>query len=119
MENTIEEMERLGANRANITAVLGPTISQQNYEVGPEFPSAFLDQDKQNARYFVPSQNADHHMFDLTGYIVDRLKRANVNANAVNRCTYAEEENFYSYRRTTHRGENDYGRQLSALTISS
>ncbi len=118
MENTISRMEELGAQRGNITAVLGPTISQANYEVGPDFPAPFAQQNEDNLQFFSPSEKPGHHMFDLTGYIVHRLKDAGVSGSAVNRCTYGEEENFYSYRRTTHRGENDYGRQLSAIVLT-
>ena len=117
LENTIAEMEKHGAARRNISAILGPTISQENYEVGPAFPDPFLEQSSDAKRYFIPSQKAEHFMFDLTGYIVDRLLKTGVNAGAVERCTYAEEDNFYSYRRTTHRGERDYGRQLSAIVL--
>jgi YfiH family protein len=119
MESTIAQMETLGAKRKNITAVLGPCISQENYEVGPDFPEPFLELDSANKRYFVPSKKPDHHMFDLTGYIVDRLAKTDVQSGTVARCTYAEEDNFYSYRRTTHRNEPDYGRQLSAIVLQA
>ena len=119
MESTIAQMETLGATSQNITAVLGPCISQKNYEVGPDFPMPFLELDASNERYFIPSTKPDHHMFDLTGYIVDRLAKAGVNSSTVHRCTYAEEDKFYSYRRTTHRGELDYGRQLSTIVLQA
>jgi YfiH family protein len=119
MENTIAQMETLGAKRKNTVAILGPCISQENYEVGPDFPNPFLQLDAENARYFVPSKKTDHHMFDLTGYIVDRLAKTGVQSGTVARCTYAEEDNFYSYRRTTHRNEPDYGRQLSAIVLQA
>jgi len=119
MENTIAQMEHLGAKKQNITAILGPSISQKNYEVGPNFPTPFLELDSQNQSYFTPSEKADHHMFDLTGYIVDRLAQTGVKSGTVNRCTYAEEDKFYSYRRTTHRSEADYGRQLSAIVLQA
>lgn len=118
LENTIKTMEDLGAKRENIIAVLGPSISQANYEVGPEFLDFFIGVSAMNLRWFEPSENSDHSMFDLWGYTLDRLKRAGVQAHCVNRCTYGEEENFYSYRRTTHRKEADYGRQLSALMLT-
>ena len=119
LEATIKAMEEAGADRTSITAILGPTISQENYEVGPGFPAPFLEAGKENARFFIPSQKPKHHMFDLTGYIVERLLAAGVKASAVNRCTYAEEDNFFSYRRTTHRKEGDYGRQLSAIILNN
>lgn len=118
LENTVASMVQKGADTARITAVLGPTISQQNYEVGPEFPRAFLDHSADNARFFRPSVESGHFMFDLTGYIVHRLTESGVSATAVNRCTYAENDNFYSYRRTTHNNEPDYGRQLSAIVLT-
>ena len=80
--------------------MLGPSISPANYEVGPEFVARFVEADADNARYFTPSQNAGHAMFDLNRYTVDRLRRAGVTAEGLDRCTYAEEDLFYSYRRT-------------------
>lgn len=117
LESTIEAMEGLGARRDRIVAVLGPSISQANYEVGTEFVERFSAADRGNAAYFAPSRNAGHAMFDLNTYTVDRLKKAGVQAEALYRCTYAEEELFYSYRRTTHRNEPDYGRHVSAIVL--
>ena len=117
LENTIDAMEALGARRARIVAVLGPSISQPNYEVGPEFVERFVADDADNARWFAPAERPGHAMFDLNGYTVERLGRAGVRAGALNRCTYAEEDLFYSFRRTTHRKEADYGRQISAIVM--
>ena len=117
LENTIDAMEALGAQRARIVAVLGPSISQPNYEVGPEFVERFVADDADNARWFAPAERPGHAMFDLNGYTVERLGRAGVQAGALNRCTYAEEDLFYSFRRTTHRKEADYGRQISAIVM--
>ena len=117
LESTIAAMETLGAKRQDIKAVLGPSISQQNYEVGPEFVASFVSVDKGNARWFAPSMKAGHSMFDLWGYTLSRLDAAGIDASCVNRCTYADETSFYSYRRTTHRQEPDYGRQMSAIMI--
>ncbi|AWC22959.1 Laccase domain protein YfiH [Aminobacter sp. MSH1] len=117
LENTVTAMEGLGARRERILAVLGPSISAANYEVGPEFVARFTEADGDNARYFAPTENPGHSMFDLNLYTVDRLRRAGVTAEALNRCTYAEEDLFYSYRRTTHRKEADYGRQISAIAL--
>ncbi|EFL91012.1 peptidoglycan editing factor PgeF [Ahrensia sp. R2A130] len=119
MEATIEAMEKLGAKRDSIRAVLGPTIGPKNYEVGPEFPTPFLQEDTDNARFFRPSENDGHHMFDLPAYIVARLNRAGVEGSSVGPCTYEDEAGFFSYRRTTHRAESDYGRQLSAIALHS
>ena len=117
IENTIAAMEKLGANRADTKAVLGPSISQANYEVGPEFAATFKSVDASNSRWFIPSLKARHSMFDLWGYTLARLEAAGVDASCQNRCTYADEANFYSYRRTTHRQEPDYGRQMSAIML--
>lgn len=117
LENTITAMEGLGARRERIVAVLGPSISAANYEVGPEFIARFTEHDAGNAQYFAASQTPGHAMFDLNRYTVDRLRRAGVVADMLGRCTYAEEELFYSYRRTTHRKEADYGRQISAIAL--
>jgi len=117
LESTIEAMERLGASRNRIVAVLGPSISQASYEVGPEFVERFVADYPGNYRYFKAGDRPDHAWFDLNDYTVDRLTKAGVTAEALGRCTYAEEDLFYSYRRTTHRKEADYGRQISAIMI--
>lgn len=117
LENTIVAMEGLGARRERILAVLGPSIGPANYEVGPEFVARFVDADAGNAAYFAPSAKDGHAMFDLNRYTVDRLRKAGVTAEGLDRCTYAEGDLFYSYRRTTHRGEPDYGRQVSAIVL--
>ncbi|UVK51087.1 peptidoglycan editing factor PgeF [Mesorhizobium sp. AR02] len=119
LENTIAAMESLGARRENIVAVLGPSIGPDNYEVGPEFVARFVEADAENIGYFAPSATSGHAMFDLASYTVDRLARAGVTAEGLGRCTYAEEDLFYSYRRTTHRGESDYGRQVSAIVLEN
>lgn len=117
LEATVEAMEGLGARRERIKATLGPSITQANYEVGPEFVARFAAADSRNARYFAPAARAGHAMFDLNAYTVDRLAALGVTAGSLGRCTYAEEDLFFSYRRTTHRGEPDYGRQISAIVL--
>ncbi len=117
LENTIETMISLGARRESIQAALGPSISQTNYEVGPEFHDRFIADDDSNHSYFVASGKADHYLFDLNTYSLDRLTRAGVQAEGLGRCTYAEEDLFYSYRRTTHRKQPDYGRQISVIAL--
>ncbi len=117
LENTIAAMESLGARRDRIVAVLGPSIGPQNYEVGPEFVARFVGADPGNATYFSPSAKPGHALFDLNRYTVERLKRAGVDAHALGRCTYADEDLFYSYRRGTHRGEPDYGRHVSSICL--
>jgi len=119
IEATIAAMEKLGAERSRIAAALGPTISQQNYEVGPEFVERFLAADVDNARFFTASERAGHAMFDLNGYIADRVQRAGILDFAdLGLCTYADPDRFYSYRRTTLRGEPDYGRHINAIALA-
>lgn len=119
MESTIAAMETLGASRDNIIAALGPSISQANYEVGQDFVDRFVADDAANSAYFIPSVKPGHAMFDLNTYTVDRLRRAGVKAEALYRCTYAEEDLFYSYRRTTHRKEPDYGRHVASIVLET
>ncbi|HRK25188.1 MAG TPA: laccase domain-containing protein, partial [Beijerinckiaceae bacterium] len=104
--------------RRRIVAVLGPTISARSYEVSAEFVANFIAAEAGNQRFFIPSARSGHAMFDLPGYIVMRLKRIGV-GTAVNLdiCTYLNEGRLFSYRRMTHRGEPDYGRQMSAIAI--
>jgi polyphenol oxidase len=117
-EATIAAMEKLGARRQDIVAALGPSISGVNYEVGAEFTERFTAQDAANARYFGPSTRAGHAMFDLPAYTIDRLVSAGVKAHWTGHCTYADDALFFSYRRTTHRNEADYGRQIAAISIT-
>jgi polyphenol oxidase len=115
LENTVAAMERLGARRARIVAVLGPSIGQPNYEVGPEFVARFVAADVSSDAFFAASTRPGHALFDLAGYALARLSRAGVGAVATGECTYAREDAFFSYRRATHRNEPDYGRQMSAI----
>ncbi|HSZ11696.1 MAG TPA: peptidoglycan editing factor PgeF [Rhizomicrobium sp.] len=119
LESALAAMEALGAQRNRIAAAIGPCISQENYEIGAEFREAFLSADSAHARFFVPSNRADHWRFDLEGLVAHRLAAAHVeNVALLSACTYAREAEFYSFRRATHRGEKDYGRQLSAILLT-
>ncbi len=119
IEATIAAMERLGADRKTMTAALGPTIRQPNYEVGPEFVERFLSADAANARFFAASQKSAHAMFDLAGYIGARVRRAGITQfEDLGLCTYAEPDRFFSYRRTTHNDETDYGRHINAIALA-
>ncbi|WP_349370624.1 peptidoglycan editing factor PgeF [Salinarimonas sp.] len=119
VEATVAAMERLGARRERIAAVLGPTISQPAYEVGAELRDAALAEDPAAERFFAPGAREGKLQFDLPGYIGARLARAGIGAaHDLARCTYAEEARFYSYRRATHRGEPDYGRLVSAIALT-
>jgi len=118
LEATIGAMEGLGAERARIVAVIGPTISQDNYEVGADFREQFLAADPANDRWFETPPGREKPHFDLPGFAADRLARAQAGTVVdLRRCTYAEEDLFFSYRRTTHRAEPDYGRLVSAIAL--
>ena len=118
LEATVEAMERLGADRSRIVAAAGPMIHQPNYEVGPDLVERFRADDKDNARFFTPGR-PDRSMFDLPGYVTARLKRIGLGgADNLAICTYGDPERFYSYRRTTHRREPDYGRHVNAIALS-
>lgn len=117
LENTIAAMEKLGAERSCISACLGPTISQRNYEVGPEFYAHFIEKDKKLSTYFKPSDRHDHFLYNLHAFITNCLEQSGVVAEDLDICTYEEDENYFSYRRTTHKNEKDYGRQLSVIKL--
>lgn len=116
LEATIDAMVDLGAKRDQIQAVIGPSISQRNYEVGPEFFEDFLMDDPGNARFFAQGQG-DRVQFDMQGYSLRRLREAGVEAEWTCHCTYEDENRFYSYRRTTHAKEADYGRLIASIVI--
>ena len=117
LEATVDAMETLGATRANITAVIGPTISQAAYEVGPEFFETFTDEDRDNARFFINGVNG-RYLFDLPAFGLSRLRAAGVgHAEWTRHCTYRDPARFFSYRRTTHAGEADYGRLISVIRL--
>ena len=117
LEATLDAMEALGASRPNITAVIGPTISQAAYEVGPEFVYGFTDDAPEAARFFAQG-TGDRALFDLPGYALWRLRAAGVgHAEWTRHCTYRDPARFYSYRRTTHAAEADYGRLISCIRL--
>lgn len=118
LDAAIERMEELGAKRERIFATVGPAISRDAYEVGEEFREAFLGEDDANARFFVDGPDGGKPHFDLPGYCLSRLRRAGIASSAwTGHCTYGNESLFFSYRRSTHRNEADYGRQISAIVI--
>jgi polyphenol oxidase len=117
LQATLTAMEGLGARRADIHAVIGPCISQAAYEVGPEFLQQFLDDDRANARYFSAGKG-DRVLFNLPAFGLAQLRAAGVGqADWTGHCTYADAERFFSYRRTTHLGEADYGRLISVIRL--
>lgn len=114
---TLAAMERLGARSSSMRAVVGPTISQRAYEVGPEFFETFRAEEAGFERHFAPGQGDRLH-FDLPGFVLARLREAGVAEAAwVGACTYSDPERFFSYRRSTHAGEPDYGRLISAIRL--
>jgi polyphenol oxidase len=117
-EATVTAMEQLGAARSQIRAALGPMIRQPNYEVGADLIDRFAAEDPASEPFFGPAARAGHAQFDLGGYIAARLRRCGVvEIEDVGLCTYADPSLFYSYRRATHRAENDYGRHVNAIAI--
>jgi polyphenol oxidase len=115
---TVMKMESLGAARANIVAVLGPTISKSAYEVGPEFIQRFIEASPENKSHFTDSVKKDHYMFDLPAYLTTRMKAFGIGTVVdCGLCTYTRKEEYFSFRRTTHAGEKDYGRQIAAITL--
>lgn len=119
LDSTLEQMERLGASRPAIRAALGPTIGKASYEVGPEFADRFHAADAANARWFAASVKPGKFMFDLPGYICARLRAAGCGfVEDLGLDTYADAERFYSYRRSVHRGEPDFGRLVAAIALT-
>lgn len=116
LEQTIDAMIALGAQRERITAVIGPCISQRNYEVGQDFLEKFLDEDPDHMRHFANGE-AGRYQFDLPGFGLARLRAAGVDAHWTGHCTYADPAAFYSYRRSCHEGQADYGRLISVIRL--
>lgn len=117
LESTIDAMEKLGADRSGIVAAIGPLIRQHSYEVGAEFVERFLDADAEYARFFLPGARDGHAMFDLAGLIRLRLENAGIlMIDDLGIDTYSDERCF-SYRRSVHRKEADYGRHVHAIAL--
>ena len=117
---TVAAMEKLGAERTRVAAAIGPCISQASYEVDALFRAGFTDADSDNARFFMPGDRAGYFRFDLEGYVAKRLADAGVvNIDKSSACTYARPADFFSFRRATHQGEKDYGREVSAIALTS
>ena len=117
LPQTVEAMIALGAKRENICAAIGPCISQRAYEVGPDFMDNFMDEDPDNARFFAQG-NGDKLQFDLPAFGLKSLRTAGITkAEWTRHCTYNDQERFYSYRRSVHQKEADYGRLIAVITI--
>ncbi len=120
LEATLAGMEDLGADRGRTVAVLGPTIGPDAYEVGPEFVERFVSLRAGDSRFFRPSERAGHSLFDLPTYIGHRLSQAGVGRFVdLALCTYSDPDRFFSYRRSVHRGEPDYGRLIAAIALQA
>ena len=119
IEATVETMEKLGAERSGIVAAIGPLIRQHSYEVGDEFVERFIEAGADNALFFIPGERKGHAMFDLAGFIRTRLENAGVlMIDDIGVDTYSDDR-FYSYRRSVHRNEPDYGRHVHAIALEA
>jgi polyphenol oxidase len=117
VEATVAAMEKLGARRERVRAAVGPCIGRDSYEVGPEFPAPFLKQDEANHAFFRAAPRAGHFLFDLAGYLTHRIGKAGVSVAATGHDTLTATDDFFSYRRNTLQGVQDYGRGLSAIAL--
>ena len=119
VEATVEAMAKLGAAPERMRAAIGPSISQGAYEVGEDFKSQFLAEDPESETFFVTDEGSGEPHFDLPGYVAERLARAGVGETFdLGLCTYFDETRLFSYRRSQHHGEDDYGRQISAIVLT-
>ena len=117
VEATVAEMERLGADRARIAAAVGPCIARRSYEVDEAFLRRFAEADPDHERFFALGREG-HHQFDLEGFVLSRLAASGLGRiEALGEDTYSQPDRFFSYRRATHRGEPDYGRQISLIAL--
>ena len=118
IESTVAGMERLGAERGRIAAAVGPCIARRSYEVDEAFLRRFIEAEPDDERFFSGGRDG-HHQFDLEGFVLSRLAAAGLaRVEALGEDTYSQPERFFSYRRATHRGEPDYGRQVSLIALS-
>jgi polyphenol oxidase len=118
LEATVEAMTTLGARPQRIRAALGPCIGPDAYEVGPEFEARFVETAASYAGFFRRPEPGARPYFDLPGFVLARLEAAGLDTvENCTRCTYGDEQGLFSYRRATHRGEGDYGRQVSAIVL--
>ena len=119
VEATVATMEELGAKRERTVAVIGPSISQRAYEVGADYRERFLAEEPGSEAFFVTDDSSGEPHFDLAGYVAERLSRAGVGTvSDLGLCTYCDETRLFSYRRSQHHGEEDYGRQISAIVLT-
>lgn len=120
LENTVTAMETLGASRANILTAIGPSIGAKSYEVSDDFYEKFLQESEDYTQYFWAGRDEHHHQFDLPHFVKAQLELCGVKKIWLSdKDTYADESLFFSYRRSTHKNEADYGRQLSAIMLKA
>lgn len=118
VENTVMAMLKLGARRERIVAAIGPCIAQASYEVGPDMIEALTKQDPANTQFLLPNARRGYAQFDLQGFVAKQLRAAGLHSiTPLAMDTYANEAQFFSFRRTTHRGELDYGRHISCISL--
>lgn len=116
LENTVQTMIDMGADVDNISALIGPCIAPQSYEVGDDMREAFLQADAKASLFFVPAGTGKYR-FDLPGYVLARLERRGIGAAEwVGEDTYAFEKEYFSHRRSSQKGENS-GRQISVIGL--
>lgn len=119
LEATLAAMESLGAETGRIQVAIGPTINQPAYEVGPEFETELTTSDPASTPYFTRFKPGGKAHFDLPGYVAERLRRAGIgHIERQTLCTYANPDRLFSYRRTVHARQPDYGRQISAIVVT-
>jgi len=119
IEATVKEMQKLGARPERVVAAIGPAISQKAYEVGADYRDRFIAEEPESAPFFAVDEGSGEPHFDLPGYVAERLRRAGVGTIAdLGLCTYCGESRLFSYRRSQHHGERDYGRQISAIVLT-
>ncbi len=118
LEEAVDNMALLGVEKDSIHACIGPCISKNSYEVNKDFAEPFFEHHKDSERFFMSGKDKEHLFFDLGGYCVWRLYEVGIkNISVMDMDTYANDHDFFSYRRSTHRGEKDYGRQISVIGI--
>ncbi|MGB4106269.1 MAG: peptidoglycan editing factor PgeF [Alphaproteobacteria bacterium] len=118
LDSTVYAMEEYGVKAKDIKAAIGPCIGKRSYEVGQDFIAPFLDEDPENERFFMSGGKTGGLLFDLPGYCAARLYNCGLSNVAITGIdTYANERDYYSFRRATHRKEPDYGRQISTIVI--
>jgi YfiH family protein len=118
VEATVEAMVGLGAQASNITAAIGPSIHQDSYEVGPEFRDRFENSNPANGNFFTSSDRVGYFKFDLVAFVGNKFDALGINFETTGEDTYSDGVRFFSYRRSTHLGEEDYGRGLSAIILA-